>query len=52
MPACEEACQDSVYNILLPYDDFRDLATDPIQLSHGMLEAVIICHESMVTRSC
>ena len=47
----QKANQNSVDNILLSYDDFRDLVPDAIQLSHGLLKAVIVLHESMVARS-
>ena len=51
MPSRHQTNKDAINDILLPYDDFCDLAADGIQLCHGLLEAVFIGHKSMVTRS-
>src|SRR4051812_31354659 len=51
VPACHETDEHSVHDVLLPYDDLRDLGSHAIQLSYGLREAVFVLHVSMVTPS-
>ncbi len=49
MPSRHQTNKYAINDILLPYDDLRDLFAYAIQLRHGLLEAVFILHLSMVT---